>query len=462
MPNIIESFLESSAVNHFFSQICIIENLYAAWRKVRANRGAGGIDAVSLKDFEKNLRDNLTELSKNLLNKTYQPLPVKFVKIMKANGKLRELGILTIRDRVAQRSVLDEIEPQIEAVMQDCNYAFRQGRNLEMAIHRILVSRANGNWWTLEADIKNYFPSINREVLLKDVVKIVSDKNILQLIELWINAGILDETWWQAGQKKIIEAQTLVHEAVAESLESVLAQRSFEAESYTDFPAGYDESIESVLFEEEKLKQIKKRTAVKHLLKEGFWLGMSHRALIGRVLGAKVLGIGGLAVAGAVLTPTIIETFRRRFHPRKGILQGSPLSPVLANLYLTDFDKSFQKSAPQLVRYCDDFVILCQSREEAEKYLRKAKRELAKKNLILHPEKTRILAPTDEFEFLGYKFLADGMVEPPPTATSEMAGKLKAMSKKVSAKFHRRNAKIKVEKLKVKSWKEYFEIFGRR
>lgn len=461
MLNTIENFLNVSAPNNSFRQICTIENLYAAWRKVRANRGAGGIDAVSLKDFEKNLQDNLTELSRNLLDETYQPLPVKFVKIMKANGKLRELGILTVRDRVAQRGVLDAIEPQIEAEMQDCNFAFRQGRNLEMAIQRILVSRLSGKWWTVEADIENFFPSINREVLLKDVQKIVSDENVLHLIKLWIDAGILDETWWQAGHKKVVEAQAIVHEAVTESLEGFLAQRTFEAESYSDFSAGYDETMEPAPFEEEKSERLKKRAAVKQLLKEGFWLGISHRALLGKVIGAKVLGIGGLAIAGAVLTPTIIETFRRRFHPRKGILQGSPLSPVLANLYLTNFDKSFQTGDAQLVRYCDDFVILCQTREDAEKSLRKAERELKGKNLALHPEKTRILAPTDEFEFLGYKFLADGMIEPPPNATNDMANKLKAMAKKASSKLKIQSSRFKVKKIKVKTWKEFFDIFGK-
>ncbi len=90
MLNQIENLLNPNNADISFSQICRAENLYAAWRKVRANRGAGGVDAVSLKDFEKNLRDNLQELSRNLLNDTYQPLPVKFVQVMKANGKMRD------------------------------------------------------------------------------------------------------------------------------------------------------------------------------------------------------------------------------------------------------------------------------------------------------------------------------------------------------------------------------------
>src|SRR4028119_1622774 len=100
MPNTFKNLLQTIDDNSAFQQICSAESLYAAWRKVRANRGAGGIDAVSLKDFEKNLQNNLQELSRNLLNRTYQSLPVRFVQVMKSNGKMRELGILTVRDRV--------------------------------------------------------------------------------------------------------------------------------------------------------------------------------------------------------------------------------------------------------------------------------------------------------------------------------------------------------------------------
>jgi len=462
MLNQIENLLNPINADFSFPQICRAENLYAAWRKVRANRGAGGVDAVSLKDFEANLQDNLQELSRNLLNDTYQPLPVKFVQVMKANGKMRELGILTIRDRVAQRAVLDAIEPNLESVMKDCSFAFRAGRNLEMAIQRILVARANGFWWTVEADIENYFGSINREILLRDIRRIVSDENILHLIELWVNAGILEETWWQAGNKKIAQANRGSHEAVTEGLENLVAQRYGAADDLANFSAGFGEPAELSPFEEEKLQKEKRSAAVKRLMQDGFWLAMSHRALIGKVLGAKLLGVGGLAVAGLALTPALIETYRQRFHPRKGILQGSPMSPVLANLYLTDFDEKFTQSEAQLVRYCDDFVVLCRTEDEARKALERAERELGKRNLKLHPEKTRVLSPTDEFEFLGYRFLSNGMIEPPPTATSDVAKKLKMMSKKVSSKVRASGSKFKVEKIKVKSWKEFFDVFGRR
>jgi len=274
--------------------------------------------------------------------------------------------------------------------------------------------------------------------------------------------GILEETWWQTGNKKIAQANAVIHEAITESFESLVAQRLSASEDLESFPIDLGEPAELSPFEAEKLQKTRRRDAVKKLMQDGFWLAMSHRALLAKILGAKMLGIGGLTIAGLALTPTVIETFQQRFHPRKGILQGSPMSPVLANLYLTDFDEKFTRNEFQLVRYCDDFVILCRTEAEASKALQTARRELGKRNLKLHAGKTRILSPTDEFEFLGYRFLSNGMIQPPLTATGEMARKLKAMSKNVAAKFHRQDRKFKVERIKIKSWKEYFEIFGKK
>lgn len=444
-----------------FQNICTLENLYAAWRKVRANGGASGIDAVSIKQFEQNLQANLTELSRSLLGETYQPLPVRFVSITKANGKTRELGILTVRDRIAQRAVLDAIEPPIEALMSDCSFAFRPNRNLEMAIREILVSRANGFWWTVEADIENFFPSISCEILLDDLKKIILDGRTRNLIRLWLDAGILSEAWWSKSARKIADANSLVYEAAAESLESLIALRLNDEPEYPDFEADdFTETDKLSPFDAEDAEKRKKRAAAKNLLKEGFWLVMSHRAFLSKLLGAKALGIGGLALAGIALTPKILEACRRRFHPRKGILQGSPISPVLANFYLTDFDKKLTCGENRLIRYCDDFVILCRTETDAVKALETARNELAKRNLALNPEKTRILPPTGEFKFLGYRFLANGLVKPPPSATRETTEKIKQLAA-WSRKGMKKTA-FQIKKIKIRTWTEYFNIFGKR
>src|SRR5438128_5736213 len=152
-------------------------SLYSAWRKVRANRGAAGIDAISIAEFEKNLQPNLAELSRNLRDKTYEPLPARYVNVPKSNGRLRELAIPTVRDRVAQRAVLDQIEPLFEPDFLDCSFGFRPGRSTEMAVQRIVLARARGQLWTVDADIRDCFPSLDHEVLITDLRRSLDDQD---------------------------------------------------------------------------------------------------------------------------------------------------------------------------------------------------------------------------------------------------------------------------------------------
>src|SRR5437764_3613422 len=171
-----------------FRHIVSVSSLYQAWRKVRANRGAAGVDAISLDEFEANLTNNLRELSRSLLNGAYQPMPARFVTIAKENGKERELGILAVRDRVAQRAVLDAIEPLVEPLLLDCSFAFRPGRNVEMAVQHMIAARANGFWWTVESDVEDFFGSIDRRLLLKEVGQVMPDESVLRLLQAWLDA----------------------------------------------------------------------------------------------------------------------------------------------------------------------------------------------------------------------------------------------------------------------------------
>jgi retron-type reverse transcriptase len=174
-----------------FRRIASVPSLYQGWRKVRANRGAPGIDAMSLRCFEARLDDNLRELSRSLLSKSYQAMPARSVTIAKANGRERELAILTVRDRVAQRTTLDAIEPLFEPQFLDCNFAFRPARSVEMAIQRMIAARANGYWWTVESDVEDFFGTIDRKLLLTEMEQTISDKDVLNLLAAWLDAGVL-------------------------------------------------------------------------------------------------------------------------------------------------------------------------------------------------------------------------------------------------------------------------------
>src|SRR5437868_231136 len=215
-----------------FRQIVSVPSLYQAWRKVRANRGAAGVDAISLDEFEMNLTANLRELSRSLLSGTYQPMPARFVTIAKENGKERELGILAVRDRVAQRAVLDAIEPLVEPLLLDCSFAFRQGRNVEMAVQHMIAARANGFWWTVESDVEDFFGSIDRRLLLKEVEQqVVPDENVLRLLQAWLDAGALEQEaaesmkWLRQGRAAMANLRLLMRESISHSVDEYVAER---------------------------------------------------------------------------------------------------------------------------------------------------------------------------------------------------------------------------------------------
>lgn len=428
-----------------FRRIASVPALYQGWRKVRANRGAPGIDAMSLRCFETRLEDNLRELSLSLLSKSYQAMPARFVTIAKANGKERELAILTVRDRVAQRTTLDAIEPLFEPQFLDCNFAFRPARSVEMAIQRMIAARANGYWWTVESDVEDFFGAIDRRLLLTELEQTISDKDVLHLLGAWLDAGALDQDChlinprlWRRGKEAVAGFHLLMRDAVNQSLDGYVADRlgvpgpGLGAQT-SCLPVVDDYSLENnseITDLRDSAQKQARRESVKRLIQDGALLALSERALIGKLLGLKLLGVGGLAVTAAVFAPKAVRAYRDRFHPKFGTPQGAPISPLLTNAYMTPFDSVLTRQGWRLIRYCDDFVVQCRGREEAQSALVAAEAALADRKLRMHPDKTRIVAPSDEFEFLGYIFASDGSVIPPPTVPEQMAHQIKSMARR--------------------------------
>ena len=167
--------------------------LRTAFRNVRRNRGAAGIDKVSIRLYEQNLVENLLALMRRLKDGTFRPLPLRRVHIPKGDGKTRPLGIPAVRDRVAQEVLRLLLSPIFEPIFHDDSYGFRPARNCHMAVERVLELRRQGHRQVLDADIKGFFDNIPFQVIMAGVAAEVADGNILRLVERFLRAGVMEE-----------------------------------------------------------------------------------------------------------------------------------------------------------------------------------------------------------------------------------------------------------------------------
>lgn len=179
-----------------YHHICKEDVLVQAWLKVKRNGGSAGIDGESIKAIEtKGVMSFLKGIQDELKSKTYHPKPVKRVYIPKSDGKLRPLGIPTVKDRVVQAAVLLIIEPIFEQDFLDSSFGFRSERSAHQAIDRIKKSIVNGQLQVYDADLKAYFDTIPHDKLLKAIEMRIADRQILKLIGKWLRAPV-----WEAGK----------------------------------------------------------------------------------------------------------------------------------------------------------------------------------------------------------------------------------------------------------------------
>jgi group II intron reverse transcriptase/maturase len=170
------------------------ELVYESWRSVRRNRGAAGIDKVSIQMFEKNLATNLEVLMRELKQGRFEPLPARRVYIPKdATGtKFRPLGIPAVRDRVAQEVLRRLLSPIFEAKFHDHSYGFRPRRNCHQAVEKVLELGRQGYRWVLDADISGFFDNLSHRAVMRELADVVADGNILRLVEKFLRAGVME------------------------------------------------------------------------------------------------------------------------------------------------------------------------------------------------------------------------------------------------------------------------------
>ena len=243
--------------------------VYVAWRAVRRNRGAAGIDKVSIQMFEANLDQNLDRLMRELKTGTFQPLPARRVYIPKSPGKFRPLGIPAVRDRVAQEVLRQLLSPIFERRFHDDSYGFRPDRNCHQAVEQVLELRRQGYAYVLDADISGFFDNLSHRAVMAELSAVIADGNILQLVEKFLKAGVLEGGKFQAtriGTPQGGVASPLLANIALNLLDWHLHEHGYRFVRYAD-------DFVVLCRSEDQAKEA--RTSVEHLLRERLGLELS-------------------------------------------------------------------------------------------------------------------------------------------------------------------------------------------
>lgn len=385
------------------------DNLYAAWRLVRANRGGPGTDAVGLDEYEADLTHNLAGLRRRLRDESYLPLPLRRATLPKRDGGARELAIPAVADRVAQRAFVNVLEGVFEPTFLPCSFGYRPGLGVAQAVEAVLRHRAEGYGWVLDADVRDFFPSVSHALLMERLRAHLWDRAVLRTVGLWLEAGALAPVGAKppslmeaAGAQVRAAALALLGEPTPTAatgqerwLEDEGADRDVLTASDPLRRAGAD-LARTWGAEAARLVWDKRATLLPLLASRGVLLGG---------------GLGAAALGGVVASRFLLPG---RGPQGYGTPQGGPISPLLSNVYLHPFDQRMTAAGLRLVRYADDFVVCCASEGRARQARDAAGAELSRLRLALHADKTRVLSCDDPLHFLGHAFDGDGAYPVPP------------------------------------------------
>ena len=166
------------------------DNMHLAWKRVKSNKGAPGVDDISIKEFPDNIRDKWEGIRESLMEGTYEPSPVLRVEIPKPTGGTRPLGIPIVLDRLIQQAIARVLTPIFDPEFSDFSYGFRPGRSAHDAVFKVREYIRQGYRIAVDMDLSKFFDTVNHDVLMHKVGRKVHDKRLLRLIGKYLRAGV--------------------------------------------------------------------------------------------------------------------------------------------------------------------------------------------------------------------------------------------------------------------------------
>src|ERR1700688_1942258 len=181
-----------ASTNRMMEAVCGRENLKAALRQVRANKGSPGVDGMTVVGIKDYLKQHWPAIREQLLNGTYEPKPVRRVETPKPDGGVRKLGIPTVLNRFIQQAVMQVLQRRWDRTFSECSYGFRPGRSAHQAVAQAQQYIADGHGWVIDLDLERFFDRVNHDKLMGQIAKRVEDKRLLKLIRAFLNAGVME------------------------------------------------------------------------------------------------------------------------------------------------------------------------------------------------------------------------------------------------------------------------------
>ena len=322
------------------------ENLNRAYKRVKSNKGAPGIDGMSVEDALPWLREHREELLESVRSGKYKPQPVRRKEIPKPDGGVRKLGIPTVVDRIIQQAIAQQLVPIYEPQFSDNSFGYRPGRSGQQAIQRAKEYAEKGYTQAVLVDLSKYFDTLNHELLMNLMRRSIHDKRVIELIKRYLKAGVMEN---------------------------------------------------------------------------------------------------GL----------LVKT-------EEGSPQGGPLSPLLANIYLNEYDQEMTRRGVPVIRYADDIVVLAKSPRAAERLMETTQRYLeGKLKLKMNKEKSKVVSVFSirNFKFLGFA-LGKGRKGIYIRAHAKSLKKAKAKLKELTSRSQGRNVRVVMKNVEIyiRGWLGYFYI----